>query len=227
MAKLIYLDTETTGLDCNRNGIIQIAGIIEIDGEVKEEFNLRCKPFEQDIITQEALDITGVTVEEVKSYDSPLLAYHTLKNIFSRYIDKFDKDDKFIPVGQNVLFDLRFLKSFFEKSGDKFFGSYVVWYHYIDLMPCSMAMKVAGHIDISDLKLGTVAEALGFKFEAHDALEDIRTTRKVWLHFLNLLKKDGEQLDFTSPILCGAKPNSSVFLEGQEDDKGERKVLRG
>ena len=52
MKKLLYFDTETTGLDPVRNGIIQIAGIIVIDGEVKEEFNIKMQPHENDEITQ-------------------------------------------------------------------------------------------------------------------------------------------------------------------------------
>ena len=32
MRKVLWLDIETTGLDPERHGIVQIAGIIEIDG---------------------------------------------------------------------------------------------------------------------------------------------------------------------------------------------------
>jgi len=37
--KLLFLDVETTGVDNSKNGIIQLSGIIEIDGVIKEEFN--------------------------------------------------------------------------------------------------------------------------------------------------------------------------------------------
>lgn len=39
--KLLYIDTETTGVDPMQNGIVQISGCIEVDGELKEEFDLR------------------------------------------------------------------------------------------------------------------------------------------------------------------------------------------
>lgn len=45
MSKIIYLDTETTGLDKEKNDVIQVAGIIEIDGKEVERFNIFCQPF--------------------------------------------------------------------------------------------------------------------------------------------------------------------------------------
>ena len=51
--KILYLDTETTGITAN-SAVIQFAGIIEIDGEVKEEFNIRCKPHKDADISEKA-----------------------------------------------------------------------------------------------------------------------------------------------------------------------------
>ena len=39
--KLIYLDVETTGIPCPDSGLIQLAGQIEIDDEVVENFDFR------------------------------------------------------------------------------------------------------------------------------------------------------------------------------------------
>lgn len=39
MSKLFFFDLETTGVKFWKNGIHQIAGVIEIDGEVKEELS--------------------------------------------------------------------------------------------------------------------------------------------------------------------------------------------
>ena len=36
--KILWLDTETTGTDSTLHSIIQIAGIIDINGETKKEF---------------------------------------------------------------------------------------------------------------------------------------------------------------------------------------------
>lgn len=46
---------ETTGVDHGRNGIHQLAGCIEIDGEIVEGFNFKVAPNPKAIIEEEAL----------------------------------------------------------------------------------------------------------------------------------------------------------------------------
>ena len=58
--KNLFLDLETTGVEYLKNGVLQIAGIIEIDNQVVEKFDYRVKPFPQDEITQEAFEIHGL-----------------------------------------------------------------------------------------------------------------------------------------------------------------------
>lgn len=176
--KVLYFDVETTGLDPVKNDVIQIAGIIEIGNEVKMDFCMNCQPFSYDNITQEALDINGYTIEQIKTFDSPGAVYRKLIGIFEKYIDRFDKSDKFYPAGQNVRFDVDFLKQFFIKNDDKYYGSWLN-YHYVDLLYLAAVLKYAGKIDVENLKLETIAEYFGFKFKAHDALADITTTRLI------------------------------------------------
>ena len=40
MKRLIYIDTETTGLNANKHAIIQLAYIIEIEGQLRLEVAL-------------------------------------------------------------------------------------------------------------------------------------------------------------------------------------------
>ena len=63
--KICYIDTETTGLDSKTCGIIQLAAIMEIDGEVVSEFETRIRPFDGCAISSEALEISGAKVEDL------------------------------------------------------------------------------------------------------------------------------------------------------------------
>ena len=108
--KVNHFDTETTGLDAVKNDIIQIAGIIEIDGEVMEEFHFKCQPHSYENISPQALKINGYTVEQLKTFEDPHVIHKKLVDIFSKYIDKYDREDKFYPAGQNIRFDMGFLK---------------------------------------------------------------------------------------------------------------------
>ena len=60
--KKFFYDLETTGVDHRRNGIHQLAGCIEIDGEIVESFNFKVAPNPKAIIEEEVLKVGGGTV---------------------------------------------------------------------------------------------------------------------------------------------------------------------
>lgn len=59
MSKLLFFDLETTGVKFWRNGIHQIGGIVDIDGQETERFDIRLAPNPAATIEQEALDVAG------------------------------------------------------------------------------------------------------------------------------------------------------------------------
>lgn len=188
--KILWLDTETTGVTANSYPY-QFAGIIEIDGEVKEKFDIKCKPFSDAEISQEALTVTGKTEEEIKSYQDPKEAYNQIITIFSKYIDKFDKTDKFVIAGHNVSFDFDMTLKWFKKCGDNYFGSWVEYKRNFDTLAVIRSFQVVGIFPITENnKLTTIAEKLGIKLEfAHDAMYDIEATRLVGLRLMKALEK--------------------------------------
>lgn len=183
MTKNLYFDTETTGLDPRKNGLIQLAMIIEIDGQVKEEVNLKLKPHDLDIIDDEALKVNGITREMLEN-DADRLSlregYLELIKILAQYVNQYDSSDKFIPIGYNVSFDMDVLKHFFLKNGDKYFGSWV-WWNIVDPLPVLRFLRYSGKIDLQDYKLSTVCSHFGINIDAHDALSDITATRELTL----------------------------------------------
>lgn len=178
--KIIYYDTETSGLDPIQNDILTLAGIIEIDGEVKEEFYLEMQPFNYENISKEALEVNGLTLEQIKTFQTPQEAHKKLLSIFSKYINKYNKLDKLTAIGHNIGFDIRFLDSLFRKCGDKYFGSWID-YHYIDTMAILNLLKFKKAIQIENVKLVTAAKHFGVELtEAHNAMADIKATRELF-----------------------------------------------
>ena len=55
MQKLLWIDVETSGLSCVKNDILTIAGIIEIDGNIAEEFYFKCQPHDWNTINEEEI----------------------------------------------------------------------------------------------------------------------------------------------------------------------------
>jgi len=188
MNKKIYFDLETTGVDPIKNGIIQMAAIIEVDDKEVEEFNFKIKPFHDDIIEAEALKVSGTTTEDIKGYDDPHPTYNKIVSIFDKYIDKFDRTDKFIVCGYNVRFDMEFLTSFFVKNGNDYLFSY--FGQPKDPFPVIQYLSAIGKINSINNKLSTICEYFKIDIKnAHDALVDIRAT-KVLIEKLDKVLKE-------------------------------------
>ena len=177
--KAFWFDVETTGLESAIHGIVQLAGIVEINGEIKHEFDFKIRPFPADAIDDEALLIHGYTREAIQEFASPKEVYVELLDILGTYVNKFDKTDKFYPGGYNVSFDYGFLQAFFTKCCDKYFGS---WFNHrkLDPLPFLWRGDFIGKYRLENYKLETVAKHFGVDLVAHDALSDVRATREIF-----------------------------------------------
>src|SRR5690606_33638182 len=179
--KKIYIDLETTGLNEKYNGVVQLSGEIHINGKLREEFNFLCAPFVTDNIDAKALEVTRRTVEEIQTFERPQLVYTKFTNMLGRYVNKFNRKDKFAFVGYNAEFDMRMLRGWFEKNNDKYLGS---WFYFLPLCVMHYAAFHLQHkcSELPNYKLNTVCQSMGIEWnedEAHDALYDIVKTREL------------------------------------------------
>lgn len=179
--KQFFCDLETTGTDPSKHGVIQIAGCIVIDGEERESFNFRTRPFKGDMVSQEASAVTGINMEQMKEFPAPEKVFGELSAMLGKYVDKFKRTDKFFFVGYNATFDDGFMRRFWDKNGDKYYGSWFWW------PPIDVAVLAANKLGdkrstMPNFKLVTLAEHLGIQAEgsAHDAGYDIELTRKIY-----------------------------------------------
>lgn len=176
--KVFWFDVETTGLDPIKQDIIQLAFLIEINGKVIESQNLLMQPFDYTTIEQEALEVHDRTIDEIKTYPAPKDAYIKLIAILEKYVDRYDRTDKFHHAGYNTRFDMDFLRQFFIKNGDSYFGS---WFNYrgIDPLPLLHLLDVIGTVSLTNFKLETVCKHFDIPLAAHDALSDVYATRNL------------------------------------------------
>ncbi len=187
--KILFIDCETSGLFEKKHDPHQIACLIEIDGEIVDEKVFYCQPTNWENVDKKALQICNVTMEQIMDYPPPQETYKEVIKLFNYHIDKFNPADKFIAAGQNVRFDMKFMKEWFIKAGqDQYFYSYVdskteldtlslvKWVQYLNKMPI-----------LNDNKLGTICEFLKIPLNAHDALNDIKAAREVHYRLLDLL----------------------------------------
>lgn len=197
MYKLCFIDTETTGVNAKENGIIQIAGeIVLLEGlttgtngkhnaEVVDSFNLRAKPFPRDVVDPKALEVNKVSLDEITQFQEPILAYKTLSSLFAKHCDKYDKADKFFFVGYNARFDYDFMRAWWEKNGDNYFGSFF-FFPPLDVMNIAIWNLIRERKTLPNFKLETVANHLDLTVEGdfHDAMKDILITKEIFLKYL-------------------------------------------
>lgn len=189
--KILFIDTETTGLSFQKSGLTQLSGIVRIDKKDVETFNFFIKPFKGAEINKKALEVQGKTLEDFKDkkYISEENAYFYFKTILDKYVNKYDKNDKFIIAGYNVKFDIDMLQSFFKRQNDSYLFSYINS-SILDPLPCIGMLQLCGLLpELENNKLETWCKYFGIEFSAHDSMEDILATEKLIFKIAQLLRK--------------------------------------
>ena len=192
--KHFFLDTETTGLDTRVNDIFQISGILtDSNLNVLETVDYRFKPFSLESVDQEALEKTGMTLESLAAAPlSPREAYSNLISILEKHCDRYNKADKLHFVAYNARFDADFIRAFFEKNGDTYFGSWF-WNPPICVMQAAAWMTTRVRGALPNFKLGTLCQCAELGWDesaAHDASYDIHKTLELYRY----LRRDIPQL---------------------------------
>jgi DNA polymerase III epsilon subunit-like protein len=186
--KLLFLDTETTGTNEAINGVIQLAALMEVDGEVVGSFETLVQPWNGCQIAEGALEVSGITIQQLLTAPPEDYAVSTFIKWLRKYIGQFDKKDKAFLVGFNTPFDDKFLRALCDRVGEKFLGSYK-WPDTIDVRGFAAYHLAEERPHMSQFRLSDVAAKVlteGELIEAmagesfHSAMADIRVTRAVW-----------------------------------------------
>lgn len=181
MKKIIWIDTETTGLDATTAGLTEVACIIEIDGVEKEKILMHIDPstYNREVtIDEKALATTGKTMDDLSGYGDSGCYFDNFIETLDKYVDKFDKNDNFKINGYNTKFDVAFIKEWFTDNDNKYYGSYFD-YKELDVFALVGYIKHLGFIDTKDEKLKTVCEHFGIELDAHKAFDDITATKRL------------------------------------------------
>ena len=184
MKKVLWLDVETTGLDCRKHGLREVGFIIEIDGVEVDRGVFKINPFTyttKDVeIDDYALEISKVSIEDLKSYDRVSYCFKELMKKLVKYVNVNDKNDCFVIAGYNAAFDIGFIKEWFKEMGLQ--DSYKDLFHYksLDVFSIVFALRHLGLNSAENDKLETMCNYFGIEIEAHNALSDIEATKKLY-----------------------------------------------
>jgi DNA polymerase III epsilon subunit-like protein len=171
---ITVLDTETTGLEVSKHEIIQFGAIrfwFDDNGDtlIHERIDINIKPKRLDLADSIALKVNGYTDEAWR--DAKPMEEHLQK------IKEIIEVSEFL-LGQNLVFDLRFINKAFIDAGiqpPKF-------PKYIDTKFMADGLKKSGIIKSSSLEGICEHYNIKFKGRAHNALVDCERTMTAWLN---------------------------------------------
>lgn len=163
MRKLIFLDTETTGLDPLKHEIIDIAMIIVTEDE-RTIYNTKIKPSRILDANLKALEINGYTTDKWEAAPDMAECIHDIqKHLQDGYI-----------IGYNPQFDVGFLEAAFKE-----YKLNVPRMRSIDLM--ALSFYFLSPLGLKSLSLDSVRKFLGIStHNAHTALKDAWDCMHLW-----------------------------------------------
>jgi DNA polymerase III epsilon subunit-like protein len=193
----LYFDVETTGLDPVRNDIVQYSAII-VTPEEEDEIDLKMRPISSSI-DDTALRIQGRTRREILTWPDPGDQFRVLEEWLGNHVDKFDPDDKFIPIAYNASFDIGFWDEYSRKCnfGTNYgIGSWVKRSCTQDPLAVIRFLERVGFIPVLDShKLENVCTFFNIPIEAHDALGDVRALRMLDRLLVCLMNEESARRD--------------------------------
>jgi len=207
----VWMDTETSDWADNGGVVIEIAVIItDKDHNILDRHEVLLKMLEGASWSQEAEDTHGISRKKLETDGVDRLeGLQKLTGFLREYGIGYNGDDakgksiynRAMPCGQNVKFDLDYIKRFFEENGDARFGE-MFGYHNIDTMHTGkfvndMFMKMYGYTGAvftlgGKPSVSLKAQRARFGIEAdgsHRAMKDVEDTIEVYQKTQDVLIK--------------------------------------
>ena len=170
---MVVFDTETTGLNAEKDQIIQISGIkLKIENETLKEIGQIDRYIRPNISVPEKIEeLTGITNEFLADEETEADVFPVIKDFFK---------DVDIIAAYNTAFDERFTKALYQRNHSVFPVT-----NSIDIL--QMARELISKKDIKNHKLGTVINYFGLDdgIQFHSAIEDVKATLKLFQLFIN------------------------------------------
>jgi DNA polymerase III epsilon subunit family exonuclease len=179
MAKIVFVDLETTGFSREWDYIIEVAAIL-YDEETQKtlgQFHEYIRPAKR--LPQKITEITGITEFQLKDC-------RTEKEVLADFYEwlLIQKPDK--VVGHNYK---SFDGSFLQAKADRY-RLILKEMEIVDTLTLARQLTKAGKLPVDNHKQPTLAAYYGIVYQAHSAIEDVKALIQVYEKMgLNKTKK--------------------------------------
>lgn len=170
---LLFLDTETGGLVPGKSPVIEVAAILaRMDGSEIARYASKILLEEGQAVDYEAAAVNGYNKDLWLKEGRP---FHQFREWLKT---KIPFGSVAIAVGHNVRFDRDMIDLGYYKPARLFCP---ISYRTIDTQAIAMILRFSGKVQVEDVKLGTIARALGLEKSFHAALADCEAARDIYL----------------------------------------------
>lgn len=181
--RLLFIDTETGGLDPEKHSLLSLALVVWEDREImgSQEFLINDGILS---VTQEALAINRIDIGMHRQ--SAISPPQAVEQMFAFTGKHFPPEHKITLAGHNVHFDTRFLGTFLKKN-DKEFSNYFS-HRVIDTSSILYYLYLSGKIKHKAISSDAAFELFGIEAEGrHTALGDAVATARLFTKLLDLI----------------------------------------
>ena len=183
--RLLFIDTETGGINEKENSLLSIALICWENKKVldKTEFFIKEKEYN---VTEIAMKINQLDLEVVKKRG---LEKQEVVEKINEFIKKNFNNEKAVLCGHNINFDIRFLKELYNKVGKDY--EEFISYRSLDTASIFRFLSIVGKFNGAEVNsLDGAIKHFNLSFDnRHTAMGDIEKTVEVFNNLIDVVKK--------------------------------------
>lgn len=183
MTKLLMVDTETGGLDPHTHSLLSVGLAVWEDGSIIDTLEVNIKHDTYNV-TAGALRVNRIDLSQEEGKVTPSVAVTRIQLFISEH---FEYPEKPTVVGQNVQFDMGFLKALFGHIPYEATFSH----RFIDTASIARFLQLSGASEVRGSGLSDLIAYYNIQVEEnerHTALGDCIVTAKVFNAMLDEMK---------------------------------------
>ena len=174
--KILFIDTETGGLDPLEHSLLSVAFAVWDNGEITnaKEFLINDGVLN---VTSKALEINGININEhSKIALKSNFAISEIKNFLNQ---NFELDEKITLCGHNILFDINFFKNFWNKNEGNYNARFS--HRYVDTASILFFLSLINKLPENSNSSENAFDLFGISIDKrHSALGDVLGTAKLF-----------------------------------------------
>ncbi|HMI01342.1 MAG TPA: 3'-5' exonuclease [Pedobacter sp.] len=186
--KILFIDTETGGIDPASHSLLSLALVVWKELEVRASIEILVNDGVLNV-TEKALEINGINLSEHKKKAvSPVLVLQQLDQFLDIH---FSRDEKIILGGHNINFDVNFLNAFLTRNGYDFQRRFS--HRYVDTSSILFYLYLTGKIKRKLTASQDAFDYFGITVQGrHTALGDAFATAQLFGKLVSILYRDSK-----------------------------------